>query len=197
MARPTGTTRAKKPMFKKEYERLINATYKSLSIRASTRVKLRAAFTLLYHTGCRISEIAKLHSDDIKSMIAHNEYSTTNLTKTGRTRLISFDTNGCQIELLKKILPSEDSYLFAKNNSQNPMTTSALTRHMNTFIHKVLGELYSTHSFRGGYITIAHKQGHSLEHIREDIGHKNISTTALYATVTSSEIAEGKNERDW
>ncbi|MGB3988539.1 MAG: hypothetical protein WBK67_02480 [Minisyncoccales bacterium] len=68
---------------------------------------------------------------------------------------------------------------------------------MNKFIHSVLGELYSTHSFRAGYITAAHQLGLSLEHIRQDIGHASIATTARYATVTNEEIASAKNLRVW
>ena len=77
------------------------------------------------------------------------------------------------------------------------MTVSALKLLMNKFIHRVLGELYSTHSFRAGYITIAHKQGLSLAHIQNDIGHENIETTALYIKVTSEEIAYAKTQRRW
>lgn len=197
MPRPTGTTRAKKPILKKEYERLINATHKSLSIRASSRVKLTNAFTLLYLTGCRVSEIINLAKDDIEMMIQTNEHSLLNNTKTKQARLISFDADGVQVKMLKEMQYLDDGYLFAKNNSTDPMSVSALKLMMNNFIHSVLGHLYSTHSFRAGYITTAHQIGLSLEHIRQDIGHKSISTTARYATVTNEEISRGKNLRKW
>ena len=197
MARPKGTTRAKKPILKKEFERLLNATHKSLSIRSSTKIKLTSAFTLLYLTGCRVSEIIELNTKDVELMIQNNEYSLSNNTKTKTSRLISFDSEHKQIKFLKKILPVNSCYLFARNNSNKPMSVSALKLLMNQFIHRVLGELYSTHSFRAGYITTAHQLGLSLEHIRQDIGHANISTTARYATVTSDEISQGKSLREW
>jgi len=197
MARPKGTTRAKKPIMKKEFEQLLHATNKSLSIRSSTKTKLTSAFTLLYLTGCRVSEIIDLTIQDLEFMIQNNEYSLTNNTKTKTSRLISFDSEHKQIEFLKKIIPLNSGYLFAKNNSSNPMSVNALKLLMNQFIHRVLGELYSTHSFRAGYITKAHQLGLSLEHIRQDIGHANIATTARYATVTSVEISRGKTLREW
>lgn len=197
MARPKGTTRAKKPLLTKEYERLMLATSESPSIKSPTRVKLRRAFTLLYLTGCRISEIANLKTEDIRYMIQENEYSLNNKNKTNKPRLISFDEYYVQIEILKKILPSHDGYLFARNRSDEAMTVSALTKNVNDFMHRVLGKLYSSHSYRKGYITIAHQQGLSLEHIREDIGHENIATTALYIKVTSAEISRGKTLRKW
>ena len=195
--RPKGTTRAKKPILKKEFDRLILATNRSLDLQSTTKMKLIRAFTLLYLTGCRISEIASFKSSDIEQMIQRNEYSLTNSTKTKSARLISFSENMAQIEFLKKILPQRNGYLFERNNSNEPMTTESLKRMMNSFIHKVLGELYSTHSFRTGYITAAHRLGLSLEHIREDIGHASIATTARYATVTHTEIAQAKNQRVW
>jgi|LGOV01.1.fsa_nt_gb site-specific recombinase XerD len=197
MARPVGTTRAKKPILKKEFERLTNAVNRSLEIQSTTKIKLTRAFTLLYLTGCRVSEITKINTSDINSMIQSNEHSLANNTKTKTSRLITFDSNRTQIEFLKKLLPTDGGYLFAKNNSKVPMTTAALKLMMNSFIHKVLGNLYSTHSFRTGYITTAHQLGLSLEHIRQDIGHKSISTTARYATVTNEEISHGKNLREW
>lgn len=197
MARPKGTTRAKKPILKKEFERLIGATNRSLTIRSSTKIKLTSAFTLLYLTGCRVSEIIELKTEDVELMIQNNEYSLANNTKTKTSRLISFDSEHRQVEFLKKILPLDGGYLFARNNSNQPMSVSSLKLLMNNFIHRVLGDLYSTHSFRSGYITTAHQTGLSLEHIRQDIGHANIATTARYATVTNEEISQGKNRRDW
>lgn len=195
--RPVGTTRAKKPILKKEFERLIHAANKSISIKSVTKVKLIRAFTLLYLTGCRVSEIANMSAKDVEHMIRENEYSLTNATKTRTPRLIIFDDARVQVEFLKKILPKDAAYLFQKNNSAKPMSASSLTALLNGFIHAVLGELYSTHSFRAGYITAFHAQGYSLEHIRCDIGHADIATTAHYVRVSQEEIARSKSARAW
>ena len=197
IGRHIGTTRAKKPLLKKEFDRLIHAVKYNKTCRSTTKPKLMRAFTLLYLTGCRISEIINFATTDLLETIKYNEYSLTNATKTKSSRLISFDTNRIQIEMLKEILPSSEIYLFHTNNAHEPMCVSSLTTMMNTFIHSVLGTLYSTHSFRAGYITAAHQLGLSLEHIRQDIGHASIATTARYATVTHTEIAEAKNKRIW
>lgn len=196
--RPVGTTRAKKPILKKEFDRLIRAVNLNHDIKSPTKRKLTAAFTLLYLTGCRVSEIVSFRGSDIEQMIRNNEYSLTNATKTRTPRLISFDETHQQIEILKTLLlPDNTRFLFARNNSNVPMTAPALTLICNKFIHAVLGELYSSHSFRAGYITAFHQQGFSLEHIRTDIGHANIATTARYATVSHEEISRGKSARTW
>jgi len=197
MCRPVGTTRAKKPIQKAEYKKLMYATKKSLTINHSTRIKLQRAFTLLYLTGCRISEIVNISRVEVEEMIEHNEFSLRNNTKTKKPRLISFDDERKQVKLLKEIVPYEDEYLFRRNGSSKPMGVESLKLMMNNFIHAVLGELYSTHSFRSGYITTQHSLGFSLEHIREDIGHSSIATTARYATVTRKDISLGKNKIDW
>lgn len=195
--RPKGTTRAKKPIFKTEYERLLSSVYKSHKIKSPTKNKFVRAFTLLYITGCRVSEIIDFKTSDLQYIIENNEYSLTNQTKTKKPRLISFDTSGKQVKIIEKILPPAEVYLFAKNRSDSSMTVSSLTLMLNKYIQSILGNLYSTHSFRQGYITIAHQQGLSLEHIREDIGHKNISTTATYTHVSHKEISEAKNFISW
>jgi len=198
MARPKGTTRVKKPILKRDFDRLINAVNSSIDMQSKTKVKLTTAITLLYLTGCRISEITQLTTADIKQMIRENEYSLTNGTKTKSARLIIFDNRRQQVSFLRKILPlHNDEYLFARNNSNEPMTVGSLKLQVNNFMQKTLGKLYSTHSFRAGYITTAHQQGLSLEHIRQDIGHKSIATTARYATVTNDEISKAKSSRQW
>jgi len=194
--RPTGTTRAKKPILKREFDRLIRAVNHNTEIKSVTKAKLISAFTLLYLTGCRVSEIVHLTRDDLDRMITENEYSLTNATKTKTPRLISFDEGKTQIEFLRRLAPLKKC-IFYRNGSEKPMTVSALTLLLNQFIHGVLGELYSSHSFRAGYITAFHQQGLSLEHIRTDIGHASIATTARYATVSHEEISRGKNLRQW
>ena len=197
MARPKGTTRAKKPIQKKEFELLLRATKNSLTIKSATRVKLQRAFTLLYLTGCRISEIANFSTSELNQFIQRGEFSLTNKTKMKKPRLITLDEGGVQAQMLKEILPKDEVFLFTKNNSSKPMRADSLKLLMNNFIHSILGELYSTHSFRAGYITTQHQANMSLEFIREDVGHANIATTARYATVTQKEISRGKNNISW
>ena len=195
--RPVGSTRAKKPIFKAEFERLIDAVHKTHSLKSTTKPKFIRAFTLMYLTGCRVSEIHDFKTSTLEKIVAENEYSLSNNTKTKSTRLISFDTRKTQIAKIKEIIPPYEGYLFSKNNSDEPMSVSSFTTQLNDFIKRVLGDYYFTHSFRQGYITRGHQLGLSLEHLRADIGHKNIATTAIYAVVTSDEIAEAKNQRDW
>lgn len=195
--RPKGSTRAKKLITNEEFFKLLYLLQKNKKVKKATKTKLKRAFTLLYVTGCRISEIAYLKKSDLLEMIEHNEYSLTNQTKTNHPRLISFSKNGEQIEMLKELLFDEDTYLFCKNNSNKPMSKESLKRLCNNFLHVSLGKLYSTHSFRKGYLTSLHTNGKSLEYMRQDIGHTSLVTTALYIEITPEEIAKGKDTIKW
>jgi len=195
--RPKGTTRAKKPILKDEYNRLINAVHKTHVLKSATKPKFIKAFTLMYLTGCRVSEIIRFKTSDLVEMCERNEYSLRNNTKTSTPRLISFDSEGKQKEMIGELIPPVERYLFYSNARSNPMSISSFTIQLNNFIKRVLGEYYSTHSFRQGYITRGHQEGFSLEHLREDIGHKNLATTAIYTVVSSKEIADKKSQIDW
>jgi integrase len=189
MARPKGTTRAKKPIEKYEYEKLMSFANRSKFIKQHRlRIKLKRVFTLLYITGCRISEIIDLSTSDLKMMCEHKEYSLANNTKTKKSRLIVFSDS--QIELLKSIVPSVQIKLF-------DVSSSYLTIKTNNIIHKCLGELYSTHSFRAGYVTRLANTGANIKLIQEDIGHTNISTTIRYIKIKDDQKREAKEKLIW
>ena len=190
MARPIGTTRAKKAIEKYEFDKLISFTNTTKHLaQQRARVKLKRAFTLLYVTGCRISEIVDFTTNDIRDMIEKKEYSLSNNTKTKKARLMIFGAQEC--EILKTLLVPENIKLF------NNVTVGYLTLKCNDIIHKCLGSLYSTHSFRAGYVTRLAKSGENIELIRSDIGHKNIATTARYIKVTDEDKRKAKERLVW
>ena len=73
---------------------------KNKTMNHPTRSKLKTAFTILYVTGCRISEIVNFTKEDIESMIKNKEFSLNNSNKTKIPRLIEFSDS--QISLLEK-----------------------------------------------------------------------------------------------
>ncbi len=181
MARPIGTTRAKKAIKKEEYEKLIRFVNHSNQLHQQRlRTKMRRLFVLLYATGCRVSEVCDFTFGDIKYMVDQKEYSLTNATKTKRSRLIVLSDK--QVSIIKALVPdypvSSETKLFDGSGS------SYLTVKANDIIHKCLGELYSTHSFRAGYITRLAENGANPKLIQEDIGHSKVATTLGYIKVT-------------
>jgi len=187
--RPVGTTRARKHIEKIEYERLIRFVNRSGFIKQErVKVKLRRCFTLLYVTGCRISEIVGFTTMDLRAMVQDREYSLTNATKTKQSRLIILGEK--QAELIRKITPDFNVRLF-------DVSARYLTGKANEVIHACLGELYSTHSFRSGYVTRLANSGANLKLIQEDVGHCNMATTARYIRVTDEQKRAAKEKLAW
>lgn len=195
MARPAGVTKAKKAIRKQDFERLLDFVGKNKMMNHPTRYKLRTAYTLLYCTGCRISEIVNFTRDDLEQMIKYKEFSLNNRNKTKRPRLIEFSDN--QIILLEKVFTKETGFLFKKNNSFEAMSITGLTTLCNEYIQVALGELYSSHGFRRNMITqILYKTGR-IKLAQVHIGHNSAATTTKYDTPEDGEIRDTLNSINW
>lgn len=195
MARPAGTTKVKKAIRKADFERLMDFVGKNKKMNYPTRSKLKIAYTILYCTGCRISEIVNFTKDDLEQMIKYKEFSLDNKNKTKRPRLIEFSDS--QILLLEKVFPKENGFLFKKNNSIEQMSITGLTNLCNKYIQIALGELFSSHGFRRNMITqILHKTGR-IKLAQLHIGHKSPSTTTRYDTPADGEIRNTLNSINW
>ena len=193
--RKAGITKAKKAIRKADFERLFDFVCKNKMMNQPTRSKLKIAYTLLYVTGCRISEIVNFTKNDLERMIKFKEFSLTNKTKTKNPRFIEFSDS--QIVLLEKVITKEEGFLFKKNNSLEPMTITGLTTLCNYYIQVALGDLYSSHGFRRNMITqILHKTGR-LKLAQLHIGHKSPSTTTRYDTPHDGEIRNTLNTIEW
>lgn len=192
----TGTKKVRKPIFKKEFDLLMDSLDQIRTL--STRKKIQRAIVLLYVTGARVNEIANLTKTNIEQMIEENEYQLY-CSKTSSIRLIVLDDKNKQSNLLKDIFAFkklENSYLFYSNKTQRPMTVSSLTQLLNSYIEKVLGKLYTSHSFRIGYVTKIYKKK-DLKTANQAVGHTLMATTARYATVTTEDIAMELSGIDW
>ncbi len=194
MARPKGT-KAKRPITKELYYKLIHFVNECKDIKPVSKEKLKIAYTLLYTTGCRISEIKDFTNKDLDFIIEHKNYSTDNNTKTSKARFIKF--SDMHIELIKKHYPKKEGYLFNKNKDTKPMSITGLTNLCNQYIHEALGELYSSHGFRRNMVTSILKSTGRLSVAQAHIGHKNPITTARYDIATEEDIEDALNRTEW
>lgn len=189
--RPSGMTKAKLAIRHDEYQVLISKTKRDKSIQHSTKQKLLCAFTLLYHSGCRVDEIRLWTYKDINQIVEQGVFSLTNDTKTNKPRMIRFVAGS--IEEIKKYTNDKEGYLFNKNASQEAISKSGFRRMLNTQIHKVLGELYSSHSFRAGLtMQIIRTAGAAVA--KAHMGHKDIKTTLIYDRVEEKDITNSLNK---
>lgn len=193
MARPKGTTRDKKPIGEIEYKKLVAHTKGDDHIKENTKEKFLRSWVLLYYTGCRISELTSITVKDIRDIVNKNEFSLLNNTKTKKPRLIYFSNDAVKeitkvfkfdlenLEDRSYVIRSWDRY-FDRVNER------AYTEQINKYIHNVLGELYSSHSFRSGIITDMLNHGINTKVVKEYIGHSSTNTTLRYYKVGEKEI---------
>lgn len=188
--RPIGSTKDRQPIYKEEFEKLIELTKHDKEIQKSTKLKLIRAFTLLYFTGCRVSEIIDFTCDDIEIICRNKISSLGNNTKTKRPRALRFNEEG--VRVLSKLdysdCPESTGFLFYKNASDESMSEGAFTRLLNTYLSQKLSDLYTTHSFRAGYITRIVEATGNLETARALVGHSSIKTTIGYLSATQKQM---------
>ena len=127
-------------------------------------------------------------------MVKFKKISLKNNTKTKRAReaYIS-DKNALFLaELFQDELLQDDRYALLKpwNSPMEQYSPKALSNILNKVIKEALGEQYSTHSFRAGYITTLHRAGVSIPVIKEIIGHTSSATTMRYIKVDEVEKRE-------
>ncbi len=176
----------------KEFK-VLNAYVKAEDkMRDATKKNLLKTFTLLFYSGCRISELLQFKNYHILNIIENGEV-IINIDKQKKERKLLFTEDG--IKAIRKLFSEfniykedKDSYVVRSKGVQfiSP-DKSTYTKSVNTMIHSALGDRYSSHSFRAGLITELAEASVNLGVIRDFIGHKNSSTTLLY--VKSSEAS--------
>ncbi len=190
--RPLGSTKDRRAIFEEEFTKLIVMTKRDKTIHYKTRLKLLRVYTLLYLTGCRVSEIINFTCKDIENIIVNKQISLDNSTKTKKPRALLFNYTGTKmlIDLDYTDCSERTSFLFYSKGSNTPMVTSVFNRLVNTHLKKVLGELYTTHSFRAGYITRIVERTGNIETARSLVGHKTIKTTMGYLKSTPKQMED-------
>lgn len=185
--RPKGSTKDRQPIGEEEFKRLILITKRDKSLQHTTRLKMVRAFTLLRLSACRVSEIINFRVEDLHHIIKTSSISLDNRNKTKKPRLLRFSGNG--IMMLRELdLSDTSNMLFYKNGSSKPMSAAVFTRVLNEQIKKVLGDLYTSHSFRAGLITDALRHTGNIKIAQAIAGHSNYKTTLEYIKVSNEDI---------
>jgi len=192
--RPKGSTKTRLNIYKKELKVLIEYMDNQTNKKVFSRNNIKKAFYLLYFFGFRQGELTLLTVKDIKDMVKFKKISLKNNTKSKRAReaYIS-DKNAIFLaELFHDELLQDDRYALLKpwNSPMEQYSPKALSNILNKVIKEALGEQYSTHSFRAGYITTLHRAGISIPVIKEIIGHTSSATTMRYIKVDEVEKRE-------
>ena len=198
--RPIGSTKERLPIYENEFKILITLIKADIRLRLETRAKLLRAYTLLYLTGCRVGEIAPLRVCDLKSIIDTGCLPLGGLTKTKKPRTILF--NEVMLNSIAS-LPVNDCYdkngfLFYSPCEDivlaHAMSKFSLTGLLNEYLEKYLSPLYTTHSFRAGYVTRIVEATGNIKTAQDMVGHQSVKTTIRYLSTSKEQKFEALNK---
>jgi integrase len=164
---------ASRAIRKKEFERLYSAAW------AAKGYELCKVYALLYYGGFRISETLQFSPAKIIEgcgcgvMLAH-------IPKQNITREVPLS------ESAASLLSGLCHYSASLFHFIKPVCVDHLTAKVNAHIESVLGEGFSSHGFRRGYISDmlgADSSDIGAKEVAAVVGHKSLKTTAIYYEV--------------
>ena len=186
------TTKIRENITEVEYQKLLIYLNGKVNLTSNTKNNLKRTFILLYFTGMRINEVKQLKIRDINTIIEKEELIILS-HKTRKERKLFFSKEA--IKQIKKHSvfnndSKDDDYIITvKGDTSKIPRSSTFIKKVNTFIKKVLGHRFSSHSFRSGLITDMAKSINP-KFIKEFIGHSDIKTTMRYVRPTSKDLKE-------
>lgn len=177
-----------------EYKKLMSFVRGNETLRHNTKQNLLRTFTILFFTGLRLNEVQELKIIDIKNLLENGNVKI-DISKTSTQRKL-YLTNSFQKELLKLFdfkIEDDDNRIISKGSNKNKKTSInkiVFIQQVNKIIKEILGEGFSSHSFRQGLITEMGSKSINIKIISQFVGHKNISTTMGYIKPTDEQIKE-------
>ena len=188
VGRPKNSQRNSKPILEPQYK-ILKSYINGLDTFETTKIKWLRTLEILYMTGMRITEVLDLKISDIQKAIEKQELKV-HVKKQDIKREIPLTEKS--VKILKKLIENEsdpESYFVHKrNNTKSKLNPNSFTKEFNDLIQSVLGDDYSSHSFRKGIITELGVKGINPKIIQLFIAHKNVSTTLNYIKPTSDDI---------
>lgn len=178
-------TRLPKVLSRDEIRRLLEAT---------TSLKYKAAFSVAYGAGLRISEVVNLKVGDIDSQCMRLRVEQGKGKKDRYAQLSSV-----LLETLRdwwregkrqhKVL--DNGWLFPGQNPVNPLSARQLSRTFKTVATQAeLDPKYSMHALRHSYATHLLEDKVDIRIIQTLLGHRKIETTTRYTQVANSVLQE-------
>ena len=157
-------------------------------LEAAPGLKYKAAFSVAYGAGLRVSEVATLKVSDIdsKRMLLRVEQ--------GKGRKDRYAMLSPQLlELLRDWyrVARPQGWLFPGQNPVNPMTTRQLTRACHTAAEMAeIKKRVTPHTLRHSFATHLLEQNIDIRVIQVLLGHAKLETTAIYTHVATNTIRE-------
>lgn len=160
--------------------------------KACVTLKEKAIIEVLYSTGCRVSELARLKKTDID----WNDKSV-HLFGKGNKHRTSFLNAKAEVairEYLESRTDGNDSLFVSDRRPYNPIKKDALekiVRNISKRATEKVEKKVTPHVLRHTTATTAIRNGMPVEDIRELLGHSRIDTTMIYAKTSLANVQAG------
>lgn len=154
---------------------------------ACVTIREKALVEFLYSTGCRVSEVTSIKVSDISwdksCLIVHG--------KGDKYRTVYFSVK-CKIYLQKYInenkAKSEILFIGEKRPFKG-LTKSGIEKIIKKIASRTaLSKSIYPHIFRHTFATLALQKGMDIEVIQQLLGHEQINTTQIYATISTNQL---------
>ena len=185
--------RIKESITETEYKKLMNALRGDESLRQTSKTNLLRAFTLLYFTGLRLNEVQNLTLSNIKELLDLGQTKLI-LSKTSSERKLyageAFQKQLRRLFELDRVMDL-DSRVIAKGSNKSKkegISHDVFIKQVNAVMKSILGEGYTSHSFRQGLITEMGAKGVNVKIISQFIGHSDVKTTMRYIKPTDDDV---------
>jgi len=185
--------RIKESITQEEYKKLMNSVRGDDTIRETTQQNLLRTFSILYFTGLRLNELQQMRLSHIKELL---ELGHTKLilpkTKSER-KLFAGDEFKKQIVKLFTIDDTTDfeARVITKGSVKSGRTGinhDVFIKQVNLKMKVILGNGYTSHSFRQGLITEMGSKQINTKIISKFIGHSDVKTTMRYINPTDEDL---------
>lgn len=196
MKKSKSIKRIKENITEQEYKKLMAGVRGDEILKPHTKRNLLVAFTILYFTGLRLNEVQELCVGDIVELIDAG-FTKLVLSKTKNERkLFAGDEFKKQLKKLLVLYGSElnkNERIIVKGSSKNRHRHTGINpivfiAQVNAKMKSILGEGYTSHSFRQGLITEMGSKGINTKIISRFIGHSDVKTTMRYIQPTDEDV---------
>lgn len=156
----------------------------------------RAILESFFSTGLRVAELAALNKEQLKITSLTQDLEIVIIGKGGRPRPVYFSKRA--VKWLRKYLETrkdKEKALFINYKGPKKASRRLSERAIENIVKKYailagIPTFTTPHTLRHSFATDLLAQGVDLRTIQEFLGHKNISTTQIYASVTSKKLRE-------
>jgi len=155
-------------------------------IKAAEPGRDRLIVEFLYSSGCRVSEVVKLKTEnlDLGGFIGSVRGG-----KGNKDRTIILSKSWCaEIKNFLKKKKVKTPFVFSKKNGK-PISTDTIQRMIRETAQKAgIQKEVTPHKLRHSYATHLLEGGENIRKIQELLGHSNLNTTQIYTQVSTQEL---------